>query len=161
MLSWYNFEEELVVSYCLDIDGVGSTKSEDAAEGINNSLLKLSSVLLFFSQQNTNSGGGGVLENLMLWLIPLGLVNPGVQDGIVLYHACFMLCRYPLVMVLKLSMVKVVLINVMQLIHSCYNLRRCLGRKECHLFWEIATKMPPPNAMSREYCHQSPKEVVH
>ena len=147
VISWCDFQKQRVVSYCLDIDGVGSSKSTDAAEGVKNSLEKLGGALRFFSGQTTDSGGGGVLENLMQCLVTVGVVNP--------FWCCFAPCTLHALQLSFSNGMKAVYgkgglgkRNVLQLTHSCYDLQGCLDKKERHLFWEIATNNPPPNAMN-------------
>lgn len=111
------------------------------------SLQKLGNAVRFFAGQTTDNGGGGVLENLMKWLMHFGLVDPASYK--------FAPCTLHALQLSFATGVKEVygegglsMRNVMQLIHSCYDLQSCLGWDERILFWETASEATAPNAMS-------------
>ena len=131
----------------LDIDGVRNSTTKAAVDGIQWSLKKLGDTLKYFSGTTTDSGGGAVLCDLGSSLSNRALCNPFSYK----YSPCTLHA-------LQLSFangIKTVFLegkltrrNIMQLIHSCYDLQSRLTKEERCLFWEFATDTPAPDAMS-------------
>ena len=149
VISWFNEEEDHVASYCHDIDGSFST-SEGAADAIKHSIrTKLEDVIEFLSGQTTDSGGGGVLESLHKELLKVGVANPSRYVVIA--------CTLHALQLAFANAMKGVYgegalgkRNLLQLVHSCYDLQECLPGKEFQDLWKISNPNDEyvPNRMS-------------
>jgi hypothetical protein len=109
---------------------------------------KFHNAIAFFCGQTTSSGSGGVLYSLERFLKKLNLcsaptyfVAPCTLHGVNLIYA---------------NLVKGVFgeggldyRNVMQLLHSLYDLVGRYKRHELHLMWESVNGRPPSNKISK------------
>jgi hypothetical protein len=146
VLSWWSKKEKRVMTVCLDADGSGGS-SEECAQAIWQSLKKLDGSVMLFFGQTTDSGGGGVLHSLRRELEKRSLCNniyfvaPCTLHGMNLIFANGVKasfgeggleCR-----------------NVMQLLHSLYDLVGRYEKGEAALMWEDVNGEQPPNKISK------------
>jgi hypothetical protein len=145
-ISWWSKKERKVLSACIDADGSGG-KSEECAAAIGHSVKKFRNAIQFFFGQTTDSGGGGVLYSLERELSKLNLCSPIYFVAPCTLHGMNLIFA---------NSVKAVFgeggldyRNVMQLLHSLYDL---VGRYEHHellLMWESVNGQAPPNKISK------------
>jgi hypothetical protein len=146
VISWWSKREHQVMTVCIDADGSGGT-SQECAQAIFQSLRKLNGTIPFFFGQTTDSGGGGVLYSLKAQLEKLGLVNPN------LYFVAP--CTLHAMNLIFANSVKsafgeggLEFRNIMQLLHSLYDLVGRYEKGELGLMWADVNGEPPPNKIS-------------
>jgi hypothetical protein len=125
LLSYYDFERDRVEKILMDVGGSGSD-SKAAATAIDQSIkMKLGDdVLQFLSGQTTDSGGGGVLESLKKELALFERVSPSFY--LILPCTLHGLQRsFHNAMILVLGEGGLGMRNLLQLVHSCFDLQQC------------------------------------
>ena len=146
VLSWWSKKNNCVRSVCIDADGSGST-SDKCAKAIELSLKKFQNQTVVLRGQTTDSGGGGVLESLASALKDLNLTEEEYSVANCTLHALQMAFANPVKEIFGEGGLD--RRNVMQLIHSCYDLQSCFEKTEREMKWEIANGTPPPEAISK------------
>jgi hypothetical protein len=147
VLSWFNFKLLRVLNLCLDIDGSGGS-SADAADAINHSVMeKLGDASKPFSGQTTDSGGGGVLQSLRINLEAHHLVDPD-------YYLVAPCCLHGLQKPFDVSMIATFgeggldKRNVLQLVHTCYDMQECYPGDLFATAWNAAKTVRPTGSVN-------------
>mgnify|MGYP006965230816 CR=1 FL=1 len=146
VLSWWCSKQGCVRSACIDADGSGSS-SKDCAEAIRLSLKKFQNTKIILRGQATDAGGGGVTESLAKALKELGLTEEEYAVANCTLHALQMAFANPIKEIFGEGGLD--RRNVMQLIHSCYDLQSCFEKTEGEMKWEIANGAAPDKAISK------------
>jgi hypothetical protein len=124
ILSWWDKIQEKVQTFVLDVDASEGT-SKGCAKAIEHSMKKLNHMIaLLLTGQTTDSGGGGVLESLMEELKQRNLCNPTYLAVSCALHAVQMLLANPVKKTLGKG--KLEKRNMMQMLHSAYNLQESM-----------------------------------
>jgi hypothetical protein len=146
VISWWSTTDKKVCSACIDADGSGGT-SDECAQAIWHSIKKFRGAIPFFYGQTTDSGGGGVLHSLQRAMARLLLCS-----GIYFIAPCTL---HGMNLIFANS-VKAVFgeggldyRNVMQLMHSLYDLVGRYEPQQVRLMWEAACGEAPPGKISK------------
>jgi hypothetical protein len=137
-LSYFNLEDDRVESFCLDNDPTGGT-SDSTAHAVAHSLnTKLGrEVLQFLYAQSTDSGGGGTLYSLKEGLLTLNWVSDYLYFVLpCTIHAWQRALQNAMEGVFGLGGLGSR--NLLQLVHSCYDLQQCFPGLELSAMWRIA-----------------------
>ena len=137
-LSYFDIEEDRVQAFCLDNDPTGGT-SDATARAVAHSLeTKLGKeILKVLRAQSTDSGGGGVLISLMEGLSSLGYVSAYLYFVIpCTIHAWQRALQNGMESVFGLGGLGTR--NLLQLVHSCYDLQQCFPGNELSAMWKLA-----------------------
>jgi hypothetical protein len=143
-LSFFNLEDDCVEGFCLDNDPTAGT-SKGTAEAVAHSLnTKVGKeVLVDLRGQSTDSGGGGTLHSLKAELETLGWVSQ--------YQYFVLPCTiHGWQRALQNAMEGVFGLgglesrNLLQLVHSCYDLQQCFPGDELSAMWTIAVFREEP-----------------
>jgi hypothetical protein len=135
ILSWYDAKTKSVVKQLLDIDASEGT-TEDCGDAIAASLKKVGNIKL--QGQSTDSGGGGVLDGLHQALVKRDLCRQGYLVASCSLHNLQLSVANPI----KVTMGEGGLEkkNVMQLLHSVYDLQESVDRDVWKMHVEQATE---------------------
>jgi hypothetical protein len=123
-LSWYDAKTTMVVKQLLDIDA-SEGLTDDCADAIVASLKKIGGIRL--QGQTTDSGGGGVLDGLHRALEQRQLCRPGYLVASCSLHNLQLSVANPIKQTMGEGALEKK--NVMQLIHSVYDLQECLDNE--------------------------------
>jgi hypothetical protein len=134
------------LSACINADGSGG-KSEECAAAIGHSVKKFRNAIKLFFGQTTGSGGG-VLYSLERELSKLNLCSPIYFVAPCMLHGMNLIFANSVKAVFEEGGLDYR--NVMQLLHSLYNL---VGRYEHHklqLMWKSVNGQAPPKKLARQ-----------
>ena len=163
MIGWWNEELDRVRKWTLDIDSSGNS-SADVAESIDASLRKVDSILkrIRVSVFSSDAGGGGTGNRGMSEVINVDCAMENVQELIVVtcaIHAFQLTLSNPMIQCCGEG--GLLRRNLLQMLHSAYNLQHQYEEVEWRQKWFLATgqkskkKMVQPVLTRWEYVGQA------
>ena len=133
ILSWWDTTNNEVQTFLLDLDGSGDSRKE-CAQAIGHSLKKLEGSVQQLSGQTTDSGGGGTLNSLRDEMVALNITKEDYLVANCTLHSQQILLKGPTEDVFGDGGLGKR--NVMQLLHSAYDLQQCFEFQEFKILWK-------------------------
>jgi hypothetical protein len=136
-LSYWDIENDRVGSFCLDNDPTGGTSDATASAVAHSLRTKVGvNVLTELGGQTTDSGGGGTLHSLKAGLQSHGYVSLDLYFVLpCTIHAWQRALQNGMEMVFGLGGLGTR--NMLQLVHSCYDLQQCFPGDELDAMWTL------------------------
>lgn len=122
MISFFSRKERKVKNFLIDLDAIGGT-AEECARAIQKSLKKLVSVEVELLFLTADSGGGGSCHNVHPKLIQYNIMPPSGKKAPFMLHVWQRAYANGMVAVYGEGGLGVR--SLLQLLHSCNNLRKC------------------------------------
>jgi hypothetical protein len=137
-LSYFDIEKDRVESFCLDNDPTGGTSDATASAVAHSLRTKVGEeVLKELRGQSTDSGGGGTLHSLKEGLELRGYVSMYLYFVLpCTIHAWQRALQNGMESVFGLGGLGTR--NLLQLVHSCYDLQQCFPGDELRAMWTLA-----------------------